>query len=123
MPFDGFMTKKVSVNIKVNRSAVYETLNYDQCLKNIEKNKWLRFYVKGNLLREESQDGIRSLILSHDGNESHPVKVILAEINNQKYSQDRVAYFRVVLSGVEDYVTGTGLKKQIPVFEPDLALQ
>ncbi len=121
--FDGFMVNKISVNIKVNRSAVYEVLNYDQCLKNFEKNKGLRFYVKGNFLREESQDGIRSAILFHDGNETKPVKIILAPNDRHILAKEKVASFDVVLSRVEDFVTETGLKKQILVFEPDLALQ
>ena len=114
--YDGFMVPKASVNITVNRSAVYEQLNYDKCLKSAEKNIGLRFHIDGIYLREENVNGIRSIYLACDRDETKPVKIVLSEDDQTKYKSDQLIRANVILVGLDDYVSETGLKKQVLVF-------
>ena len=113
--FDGFLANKVSISIKVNRSAVYVPLEYDECMKNLTKNTGLRFRVDGVFLREESRDGERVLILTIGDNVNKPLMVILPPDNQKDYTGKRMRA-NCVLSGSEDFVSETGLTKQMPVF-------
>lgn len=117
--YDGFMVSKESVSITVNRSAVYEKLDYGKCLKSAEKNKGLKFCVDGTYFREENLNGIRSVYLACDGDETKPVKIILSEHDKTEYKNGERRKINASLVGLDDFVSETGLKKQILVFEKD----
>ena len=133
---------KALLDVTVTRSAVYESIQYDQFQKNEAKNQSLRFSVSGTIASIEkplfgmfsSTDSAKPICIYvfYDGDELRPVCIQIPN-NESPFSLitgatpnedldisslmigDSVS-IRGVFIGMTDYLTETGLTKSIPCF-------
>lgn len=102
-----------AINVKVERSAVYQELKYEMYQKNETNNNGMRFSVQGSVYKIEGRD----FYISYNGDET---KQIIASLPESSPMSELQPGHNVIMNGVflgmTAYKTETGLTKSIPAF-------
>ena len=140
---------KAMLNITVTRSAVYESIQYDQYQKNEVYNKSLRFLVSGTISSVEkplfgmfsSGEDTKSVCIYMfcDGDEAKPAcvqipntkdisslitgKITFGDLDISSLKIGDNLTVKGIFIGMIDYVTETGLTKSIPCFTAEIIEQ
>lgn len=105
--------KKTTLSFTVTRSAIYETIKYEQYQKSEAKNRSLRFQVTGKVSAIDET----TLYLYEGGDETKPVSVSIPEsLKDQIPASGDTITVKGIFTGMNDYLTETGLTKSIPHF-------
>lgn len=111
--------KAASINIKVEKSAIYESVKYDDLINKKDRFVDASVILEGIICVVEKEP-FPELFVAFNGDDSKLAKIIYtAENSRLRFESRKQIKVKGVYTGEVEYITETGLTKRIPMIRAD----